>query len=77
MFGVCSKFTSKMNLPRLKFASLDDSVTSVCHEPFSSTLPYDSKKVYDIHDFIFSLATVTVRKTSFAFVLQMYLFESI
>ena len=37
-------------------------------------LTYDSKKVYDIHNFIFGLLAVTGRKTSFVFVLQMQLF---
>ena len=70
----CSKLTSKMNSPRPKFASFDHSVASGCHELFSSSLTYDSKKVYDFHNFIFGLLTVTVRKTSFVFVLQMQLF---
>ena len=47
------------------------SVTLGCHEPFTC----DSKKVYNIHNFIFCLVAVTVRKTYFAFVvLQMPLF---
>ena len=38
-------------------------------------ITYDSKKVYDIHNFIFGLLAVTGRKTSFVFVLQMQLFR--